>query len=234
MSTHDPSQGVAAVDRAMRILAAFDNKSKTLELAELAERSGLYKSTILRILNSLIEAQMILREADGSYSLDHECGRLGAVYRMTRDPEAVLRKILSNLAETTCLTAGYFVIQGEYRVCLSVEMPRTDVFHHLNEGDRLLLRQGAAGRLLCAHNGIELEESAQARRDGYLFRHGDRYQELSSLAVPVFDHNQVCQGVISLSGRTSLFTEKTIIELASFMRRGAASIQGQVFGPHLR
>jgi len=41
--------GVASVDRALEILAAFEPTDEALTLAELAQRTGLYKSTILRI-----------------------------------------------------------------------------------------------------------------------------------------------------------------------------------------
>ena len=40
--------GVAAVDRAMSLMAVFTPADRTLSLGELAERTRLYKSTVLR------------------------------------------------------------------------------------------------------------------------------------------------------------------------------------------
>lgn len=200
------SKGVAAVDRAVAILSAFDHRTGEMDLADLARTTGLYKSTILRLLDSLIQARMVARLPNGSYVLDIECGRLGAVYAASRDPSGQTRALLQELAGRTGLTAGYFVRQGEFRLCVNVAVPPEDVFHHLNEGDRLALRQGAAGRLLCAYTGIELDDSEQARRDGLLFRNGDRFPELSSLAAAVLSPAGQLQGVISLSGRASLFS----------------------------
>ena len=45
--------GVAAVNRAISLLAALEATAKPLTLADLARATGLYKSTILRLLVSL-------------------------------------------------------------------------------------------------------------------------------------------------------------------------------------
>ena len=47
------SQGVAAVNRALSILQAFEGETEALTLALLARRTGLYKSTLLRLIASL-------------------------------------------------------------------------------------------------------------------------------------------------------------------------------------
>ena len=44
--------GLAAVERALSILEAFGEADDELTLAELAKRTGLYKSTILRLSKS--------------------------------------------------------------------------------------------------------------------------------------------------------------------------------------
>src|SRR4051794_35164429 len=48
------SGGVAAVDRALMILDAFEPADESLTLSQLAQRTSFYKSTILRIAQSLM------------------------------------------------------------------------------------------------------------------------------------------------------------------------------------
>ena len=48
-----------------------------MTLAELAERTGLVKSTILRLALSLQQYRLLARLPDGSYRLDAETLRLG-------------------------------------------------------------------------------------------------------------------------------------------------------------
>ena len=57
--------GVAAVDRALEILAAFEPTDKALTLAELTQRTRFYKSTILRLSQSLIRHRFLQRLDDG-------------------------------------------------------------------------------------------------------------------------------------------------------------------------
>ena len=62
-----PGQGgVAAVDRAFAILAAFGPQDRSMTLAELGRRTGLYKSTILRLIESIERAGFLRRTDDGS------------------------------------------------------------------------------------------------------------------------------------------------------------------------
>src|SRR5258708_9753274 len=66
---NDQREGVDAVDRAIAMLRCFVEPGEALPLAALAHRSGLYKSTILRIAGSLLNAGFLTREADGLYRL---------------------------------------------------------------------------------------------------------------------------------------------------------------------
>jgi len=75
------SPGVAAVDRALTILAAFEGESEAMTLAALARRTGLYKSTLLRLMTSLQQFGYLLQLRDGRYQLGPMPFRLGAVYQ---------------------------------------------------------------------------------------------------------------------------------------------------------
>ena len=71
--------GVAAVDRALSILDALTEDQVTL--AELSKRTGLYKSTVLRLLKSLEKFGYVLRTADGTYRLGSKVLSLGSLYQ---------------------------------------------------------------------------------------------------------------------------------------------------------
>lgn len=77
---HAAEGGAVAVDRALFVLSAFRLGDTSIGLAELAQRSGLYKSTLLRLLASLEHAALVQRLPDGRYSLGPEVARLNAVY----------------------------------------------------------------------------------------------------------------------------------------------------------
>jgi len=80
-----PSPGVAAVDRALSILAAFEDAPEPMTLAELARRTKMYKSTLLRLMTSLQEFGYLVQFADGRYHLGPTPFRLGAVYQRSNN-----------------------------------------------------------------------------------------------------------------------------------------------------
>ena len=51
-------QGVAALERALSILGCFTAEDKGLTLTEIADRTGLYKSTILRLCEVAAEVRL--------------------------------------------------------------------------------------------------------------------------------------------------------------------------------
>ena len=71
--------GVSAVERALSLLDAFNELDYALTLADLARRTGLYKSTILRLAESLQRMGYLKRLADGSFQLGAAPLRLGAI-----------------------------------------------------------------------------------------------------------------------------------------------------------
>ena len=71
---------VEAVDRALSILDAFHEGADELSLAALARATGLYKSTILRLLATLEGRGYVLRTQAGRYRLGAAVWRLGSLY----------------------------------------------------------------------------------------------------------------------------------------------------------
>ena len=95
------NNGVAAVDRALLILAALGRTRKATALAELAKETGLYRSTILRLVASLSRAGFVQRLDSGLYQLGPTVLQLGQVYQETFRLGDVLGPELRDLAERT-------------------------------------------------------------------------------------------------------------------------------------
>ena len=65
------TDGVGRHDFAARLLAAFQPGDKALTVTELAERTRLYKSTVLRLLASLAHGGLLRRTAEGQIGRAH-------------------------------------------------------------------------------------------------------------------------------------------------------------------
>lgn len=193
-------QRVEAVERALSILEAFAAERPALTLAELAEETGLYKSTILRLAASLIRFGYLRRGGDGRFRPGPALWRLGALYRSGFELGERIRPALRRLVEATGETASFYVVDADERLCLYRQNSPDPMRHHLEEGARLSLRHGAAGHVLAAHGLGDPAARARLRPDGGCISRGERNPHVVALAVPVFDAAGACLGALALSG----------------------------------
>ena len=77
--------GVSSAERALSVLTAFRHGDRALSLAEIATRTGLVKSTIIRHADSLRRFGLLARLPDGRYRLDSEILRLATTYQHATD-----------------------------------------------------------------------------------------------------------------------------------------------------
>src|SRR3954466_4474763 len=186
---HAAPGGAAAVDRALSLLLAFRQGDKALTLAELAARTGLYKSTCLRLLASLEHASMVARGADGRYALGPALARLAGIYAASFSIEEIVLPILRELTARTRESAAFHVRQGKSRLCLfRVDSPQV-VRDHIGVGDVLPLQRGAGGKVLLAFSGAKGAVYDRIRSEGLVAVDGDRVPELTGISAPVFRGN---------------------------------------------
>lgn len=195
--------GVAAVDRALSVLGAFRSGDSTLTLTDLAQRSRLYKSTVLRLLASLEHARLVVRQGDGVYALGPEVARLHAVFTGSFSLEAEVVPALRALVARTQESAAFHVRQGEQRLCLyRVDSPHV-VRDHTRAGDLLPLDRGAGGRILRAFEGAKGSAHDRIRQQGYVDIDSDRVPDLSGISAPVFGADGRLVGALTLTMPTS-------------------------------
>jgi len=200
-------EGVEAVDRALSVLRAFDAGHCEMTLTDLAARTGLYKSTVLRLTASLEAGGCLVRGEDRVYRLGPELWRLGSIYRRGVDIDLgeFIRPALRRIVDATTETASFYVRDGEERICLyRINSPRA-VRHHLDEGQRLPLALGAAGRVLRAYTEPDWPGGTGIRKRGECISLGERDPEVGAAAVPVLDREGKLRGALTVSGILSRF-----------------------------
>lgn len=220
---------VEAVERAIALLHCFTEPGETLALTVLAQRSGLYKSTILRLAGSLVRAGFLSRGSDGRYQLGPELRRLGDLARPKVSLEEVIRPVLRRLSTATQETASFYVPDGTERVCLYRENSPRSARHHLEEGTRHPLNSGAAGLLLSRFGDRSDDPRAvELRTTGTLVSRGDRDPDLAAVAVPVTNMSGELIGSLSVSGLIGRFTDERIEAVRSLLKESAETLR-----PHL-
>ncbi|MBF24111.1 IclR family transcriptional regulator [Pusillimonas sp. DMV24BSW_D] len=223
--------GAASVNRALSILAVFQKSQPRLSLSEIAEQTKLYKSTVLRLLSSLISANFVQRFPDDRYGLNYEVARLYEVYRGSFSLEQVVQPELQDLVSKTGESAAYHVRQGDMRLCLyRVDSPHP-IRDHIKVGDVLPLNRGAGGRVLVAYSA-EISQRTnkdeqiyqQIREQGYFAGIGDRDSGVGGISAPVFDTRGHLAGAITLTMPAERFNEQFITAVIEASRRLGARI----------
>ena len=118
--------GVIAVTRALQILEAFRIEERQLSLAELARRTGLHNTTVLRLARTLAGAGYMVQNEDGQWRLGPAAGWLGARYQAGFDIHNVVEPTLRALSIATKESASFYVREGDERACIArVEGPQS-------------------------------------------------------------------------------------------------------------
>lgn len=215
---------VEAVERALTLLDCFTEEAQELTLGELADKTGFYRSTILRLSHSLERFGYLTRHPNGSYRLGPTLRRLGALYGPSPDLKDYVMPVLRRLRDKTEESASYYVRDGDMRVCLFRANSTRPVHHHLAEGARLPLHLGAPGRVLLAFSAEPGTHYDEIRELGYAVSIGERDPEAAGVAVPVFSSQGTLIGSLNISGPLSRFTQEVQQCYVKILRLAAADL----------
>lgn len=205
--------GAAAVDKALSVLSAFRTGDKALRVTELADRTKLYKSTVLRLLASLAHGGLMRKTTEGLWSLGPEVSRLATVYTASFSLEEVVLPVMHQLVAQTGESVALHIKQGEQRLCLfRVDSPQL-LRDHVKAGDVLPLDRGAGGRVLMAFSGAKGKLYDKIRQDGYVHSVSDRVPGLVGVSAPVWKSNGQLVGALTLTVPESRFKEEFVDEL---------------------
>jgi DNA-binding IclR family transcriptional regulator len=220
--------GVAAVDRALSILVAFEPDGTAQALSEIAAKTGMYKSTILRLMISLERFNCVLRLADGRYQLGPSLFRWGSIYRRSLKLEDHVVPMLEHLVQVTGESASFYARdpQSGQRLCLFRQDSPKSVRDHVRAGDLLPIDRGAAGRVLREFADGE----GASKRVHVVSSLGERDGETGALAVPIFGAAQALIGALSVSGPVARFTEVSVALIAESLIDAARRLTERLGG----
>ena len=216
------SQTSGTVTKALSVLDQFLTGPSELSLSELSARTGMHKTTVLRLCASLEHAEFLQHEPGMPYRLGPKIWRLAQAYRTDLQLEDVVRPLLRTIRDRTGESVSFYAPDGDERVCRFRENSRAVIRHHLEEGARLPLAAGVVGRVLKAHLGGRGKEYDEIRRGGHLIAQG-REAYTTSVAVPVVDWAGAIRGGLVVSGPSSRF--RNCEEALALLKEAAATLQ---------
>lgn len=216
-------EGVAAADRALAVLTAFRRGDHALTLAELAERTGLVKSTIMRLAVSLETHGLLVRMPDGDYGLGPEALRLGTLYQQSLDLESHVVPVLEHLVDRTEESASFYIRRGDKRLCAyRVNSPHR-LRLHVQPGDVLPMDESSIAQVLRRFERWP-EDRSGAGLDLPLYTAGRTDPHTASMSIPILGSGSKLVGALALSGPITRLTAARAGEVRADLRSSAQEL----------
>ncbi len=219
--------GVAAVDRALAIVAALASGTPSMTLSEISRATGLYKSTILRLLESLERAQYVGRVLDTRYTLGPMAWRLGMAYDRNNNIKALVAPVLDELVAAGTESASFHIPYGvDGRLCLL----RRDSDHATLDSVRagqILPLKGAAGNVVAA---FAVPGTTRGRGTRLVASYGERDPACAGIACPVLGSDDRFIGALSLSGPIDRFTPEAVDRMSRLLHTAAQRLSARFGG----
>jgi DNA-binding IclR family transcriptional regulator len=220
-----PKNGVAAVERALSIMDAFRDTDGILSLAELAQKTGHYKSTILRLLTSLEEYGYVRRLNDRGYQIGPKLAELAGIYQETFQIGDIVVPTLERIVSELNESASYFVREADMRLCLFRIETRHEIRDHIRVGDTRPVDRGASGKALLQYSG---KRASDATSNTMVFTSfGERNPDMAAMAAPVFGVGNTLTGCINVSGPRTRFSPERVAEMTPVLQRAAVELSIQ-------
>jgi IclR family acetate operon transcriptional repressor len=228
MSESTVGDALGVLDRVTRILEAFDQDDRGLGISELALRAGIPKSTVSRLVSTLVRQHYL--ERDGRcVHLGLRVFELGQLAEQPRELRAAALPVMVDLRARTGESVHLAIRDGREMLCIAVMRGRSSARPLVRTGGRLPIHATALGKAVLAHAsqaevdalaspGLEpwtsstitdpdvLRAQLAATRCGALaMEMGEFAPGLACAATAVFTPTGRLVGALSVSGRIDDF-----------------------------
>ncbi|MFX3631302.1 MAG: IclR family transcriptional regulator [Candidatus Pristimantibacillus sp.] len=232
---------VRAVERALDILLCF-TAGTNLAMTEIAEKTGLHKSTAHRMLATLEEKGFITRDlTTDRYRLGMRIWELSTHLSRSDDPAVILLPEMERLRDQLGETVSIYVRDGSERIRIQAVQSNQAVLRVAPVGARLPLYAGASSKVLIAYAdrniqqeifndpswlfAIELEQYKQQLEEvldqGYATSFEEREPGVAALSAPIFNRAGQLAAALAVSGPASRLTTDVMNEYIPVMMESA-------------
>jgi IclR family transcriptional regulator, KDG regulon repressor len=241
----DGEKTVQIVHRIATVLRAFSSQG-LLGITDLANATGLPKSTTHRLVTALVNEGLLVQDEDShKYALSLRITALGASILSSHTVRKSARPILMELRDATRESVHLAVLEGmevviidteeSYFVVRAVNVPGQHLPAHAVSTGKVLLAYQWETRLreVLGHMQLArftertiteprllLEELRRVRAQGYAVSFGELEEGIDAFAAPIFDHLGTVVASVSLGGPSERCRPKQSELIAAVTRAG--------------
>jgi IclR family KDG regulon transcriptional repressor len=247
------SQSVRAVDRALDILFCFTREEPSLSLTQIAEKVGMSKSTVHRLLSTLENKRFIGRDrASGQYRLGFRLIEMSSLVLQDMDLQHWAHPYLQHLSDKCGETVDMGILDGNCVVYLQVVESPQRVKLAAAPGQRLPAFCTASGKAMMAFLPEEqasavLEEGManykgeipvspidvyaelqQTRLRGFAISEQEYERDINAVAAPILDGQKRAVAAIAIAGPSFRLTRERLMVLGESLRATTEAIAREV------
>ena len=245
--------GAQSLGRAFGILEILAAHEGEMALAEVAERSGLNKSTVHRILSALTELGYV-RSADGRYSLTLKMFEVGSMPLSRLDITAIARSHLERLRDAAQETVHLVTLDqcdivyiqklecssNAYQMASHIGMRRAayctaagkSILSTMTDRQAQDVFEASDVKPITARTITDFEqlrpELAQARQTQVTFDEEENEPGMRCVASPIRDYTGRARYAISLSAPLVRMDDERMAELVPLLRQTSADISAEL------
>lgn len=238
------------ISRTIQILRSFSKDEKELSLAEFHHKLGLSKSSLQRILNTLVNYGFLEKDdKKKTYRLGNELYYLGKLVEehshLLTTTKPYLKRVRDRFGESVYLN----ITENGERKCIAFEEGKHDLMTISYIGQTSPLYAGASAKVLLAHlpkdelldylqetelqaitdatvtdKAALLEELASIRANGYATSYGERVMGVCSVSAPIVNRWGETIAGVSISAPIIRVNEETFRTFIDAIKETARQI----------
>lgn len=254
MATGGAQYQVRALDRALQILGLFNLEQSNLSLSEIAAKTELSPSTVLRLLTILMQHGYIERSRETDrFRIGVGMFERGSIYIQSTSLERESREALETLARESNQTASLAVVDRSEIVHIAVYQAERAIRYYAPVGQRESAHSTGLGKVLLAGMSDDEVDTIvtqrglpgrtdrtittittlrshleDIRRGGYAMDNEESMIGLRCVAAPVYDDRHNVVAAVSASGPSAEFDEDRLPELIKSVKRAGMTVSHRI------
>jgi DNA-binding IclR family transcriptional regulator len=236
-----PRQYVQSLDRALDIIEELAKSGDSLKVTELSEKLALHKSTVHRLLATLLYRGYAEQNENGRYKVGLKLFEIAGNVLNKMDLRKRVKPFLVKLQQETSETIHLAILDGKDVVYIDKEETSEIIRMHSEIGSRVDAYCTSLGKVLLAYKDVDIyhlyaeedlekhtantiidkellaEHLALVKRQGYAIDDEEQEPGIRCIGGPIFDYTGEVIAAFSIAGPINRMTEERVRSLTSIV-----------------
>lgn len=235
----EPAQVVQSLTRSLDIIEKLVDAGSSLGVTELSKSLGLHKSTVYRLLSTLVYRGYVEQDRHGRYKIGLKLFEIGGIVLNNMGLRKRIKPYLERLREETKETIHLGIMDNHEVVYIDKEETSETIRMYSEVGRRVDAHCTSLGKVLLAYANKELpqeilennlkkytgntitdkneliEHLYKVKGQGYAVDNQEQEEGIRCIGGPIFDYKGDVIAAFSIAGPATRMTEDRVLKLVA-------------------